>query len=51
MYTLRIVNDCIPHLQVLDCPIRLLHVDDDIIVVDKPSSIPIHPIGRFKVRF
>ncbi len=35
--------------KVLDRPIRLLHVDDDIVVVDKPSSIPVHPIGTFKV--
>ena len=36
--------------QVLDRPIRLLHIDDDVVVVDKPSSIPIHPIGTYKVR-
>ena len=37
--------------QVLDHPIRLLHVGDDVIVVDKPSSIPVHPIGKFRVSF
>ena len=42
---------CILYYQVLDHPIRLLHVDDDVITVDKPSSIPVHPIGTFKVSF
>lgn len=35
--------------QVLNEPIKLLHVDSDVVVVDKPSSIPVHPVGRFKV--
>ena len=35
--------------QVFDEPIKLLHVDSDVVVVDKPSSIPVHPVGRFKV--
>lgn len=38
-------------IQVLDRPIRLLHVDDDVVVVNKPSSIPVHPVGRFRVSF
>ena len=33
----------------LDRPIRLLHIDDDVVVVDKPSSIPVHPMGTFNV--
>ena len=36
-------------IQVLNEPIELLHVDSDVVVVDKPSSIPVHPVGRFKV--
>ena len=35
--------------QVLNEPIKLLHVDSDVVVVDKPSSIPVHPVGRFMV--
>ena len=35
--------------QVLDHPIRLLHIDNDVIVVNKPSSIPVHSVGRFRV--
>lgn len=27
--------------------IRVLHEDDDILVVDKPPSIPVHPCGQF----
>uniref|UniRef100_A0A8C5LFA0 Pseudouridylate synthase RPUSD2 n=1 Tax=Jaculus jaculus TaxID=51337 RepID=A0A8C5LFA0_JACJA len=29
-------------------PIRLLAEDKDVVVVDKPSSIPVHPCGRFR---
>lgn len=29
-------------------PIRLLAEDEDMVVVDKPSSIPVHPCGRFR---
>nr|XP_002717836.3 pseudouridylate synthase RPUSD2 [Oryctolagus cuniculus] len=29
-------------------PIRLLAENDDVVVVDKPSSIPVHPCGRFR---
>ena len=28
--------------------IRLIHVDDDLVVVDKPASIPVHPCGRYR---
>ena len=27
----------------------ILHVDDDLVVVNKPPSIPVHPSGRFRV--
>uniref|UniRef100_A0A8C9APY7 Pseudouridylate synthase RPUSD2 n=1 Tax=Prolemur simus TaxID=1328070 RepID=A0A8C9APY7_PROSS len=29
-------------------PIRLLAENKDVVVVDKPSSIPVHPCGRFR---
>jgi tRNA pseudouridine synthase 8/2,5-diamino-6-(5-phospho-D-ribitylamino)-pyrimidin-4(3H)-one deaminase len=29
-------------------PIRIVHEDEDLIVVDKPSGIPVHPTGRFR---
>ena len=35
--------------QVLDTPVEILHVDENLVVVNKPPSIPVHPIGRFRV--
>lgn len=29
-------------------PIKIVHEDDDLIVIDKPSSIPAHPTGRYR---
>lgn len=29
-------------------PIRIVHECDDLIVVDKPPSIPVHPCGRYR---
>lgn len=29
-------------------PIRILTEDDEVVVVDKPSSLPVHPCGRFR---
>ncbi|XP_037071799.1 RNA pseudouridylate synthase domain-containing protein 2-like [Pollicipes pollicipes] len=29
-------------------PVPLVHIDEDIVVVDKPSSIPVHPCGRYR---
>lgn len=29
-------------------PIKIVHEDDEIIVIDKPSGIPAHPTGRFR---
>lgn len=29
-------------------PIRILAEDDEVVVVDKPSSLPVHPCGRFR---
>lgn len=28
--------------------IDIIHLDDDIVVVNKPSSIPVHPCGRYR---
>lgn len=28
-------------------PIRVLHEDDEMIVIDKPSGVPVHPAGRY----
>ncbi|KFP83727.1 RNA pseudouridylate synthase domain-containing protein 2, partial [Acanthisitta chloris] len=29
-------------------PIRILAQDEEVVVVDKPSSLPVHPCGRFR---
>ncbi|XP_002065047.2 RNA pseudouridylate synthase domain-containing protein 2 [Drosophila willistoni] len=29
-------------------PIRIIHMDEDIVVVNKPASIPVHPCGRYR---
>ncbi|RCI12660.1 hypothetical protein L249_0557 [Ophiocordyceps polyrhachis-furcata BCC 54312] len=29
-------------------PIGVLHEDDDMIVINKPSGVPVHPAGRYK---
>jgi tRNA pseudouridine synthase 8/2,5-diamino-6-(5-phospho-D-ribitylamino)-pyrimidin-4(3H)-one deaminase len=29
-------------------PIKIIHETDEILVVNKPGSIPIHPTGRFR---
>ncbi|KAG5896708.1 hypothetical protein JTB14_014584 [Gonioctena quinquepunctata] len=33
---------------VLSNQIKLLHVDEDVVVLDKPCSIPVHPCGRYR---
>lgn len=33
---------------VLGAPIRILHQSEDLIVIDKPPSIPVHPCGRYR---
>ncbi|KAI0019274.1 pseudouridine synthase [Xylariomycetidae sp. FL0641] len=32
---------------VMDAPIQILHEDEDMIVINKPSGIPVHPAGRY----
>lgn len=29
-------------------PVGVIHEDDDMIVIDKPSGVPVHPAGRYK---
>ncbi|KAK7678627.1 hypothetical protein QCA50_018350 [Cerrena zonata] len=29
-------------------PIKIVHEDDDLVVIDKPSGIPVHPAGRYR---
>lgn len=36
-------------LPVLAAPIKIIYQDSDIVVVDKPPSIPVHPCGRFRL--
>lgn len=33
---------------VTSMPIRIVHEDNDIIAIDKPSGIPVHPTGRYR---
>ncbi|ENN77170.1 hypothetical protein YQE_06308, partial [Dendroctonus ponderosae] len=33
---------------VLSKSIRLIYVDEDIVVLDKPCSLPVHPCGRYR---
>ena len=47
-------NDFISHtvhrheLPVTDQKMKVIHEDDDWVVVDKPPSIPVHPCGRYR---
>lgn len=29
-------------------PVKIVHQDDDIVVIDKPSGVPVHPTGRYR---
>ncbi|CAH1388426.1 unnamed protein product [Nezara viridula] len=33
---------------VLAKPLRIIHLDDDLVVLDKPCSLPVHPCGRYR---
>ncbi|XP_063618004.1 pseudouridylate synthase RPUSD2-like isoform X2 [Cydia splendana] len=33
---------------VLACPLRIIHADDELLVLDKPCSLPVHPCGRYR---
>ena len=47
-------NDFISHtvhrheLPVTDQRVRVIHEDEEVVVVDKPPSIPVHPCGRYR---
>ena len=47
-------NDFISHkvhrheLPVTGQRVRVIHEDDEVVVVDKPPSIPVHPCGRYR---
>lgn len=32
---------------VSDKPVKIIYIDDDVLIVDKPSSLPVHPTGRY----
>ncbi|GAA41186.2 RNA pseudouridylate synthase domain-containing protein 2 [Clonorchis sinensis] len=34
-------------MPVLDSPIDFIHEDDDLLVINKPASIPVHPCGQY----
>ncbi|VDN01914.1 unnamed protein product [Thelazia callipaeda] len=46
-------NDSIEHIghrhehPILDCSIKIINNDNNILVVDKPASMPVHPCGRY----
>ncbi|KPM11714.1 RNA pseudouridylate synthase domain-containing protein 2-like protein [Sarcoptes scabiei] len=48
-------NDLISHrihrheFPVLAAPIPIIYCDDNILVIDKPPSIPVHPCGKFRL--
>lgn len=47
-------NDCITNsvhrheIGVLAAPLKIIHNSDDLVVVDKPPSVPVHPCGRYR---
>ena len=47
-------NEIIAHVThrhevpVTAAPIKIVHSDDDLLVIDKPASIPVHPSGRYR---
>lgn len=48
-------NDLITHrihrheLPVLAAPIPIIYSDDDLLVIDKPPSLPVHACGKFRL--
>lgn len=47
-------NDCVTNrahrheTAVIGSSIKIIHSDDDFVVIDKPPSIPVHPCGRYR---
>uniref|UniRef100_A0A336LLV6 CSON012854 protein n=1 Tax=Culicoides sonorensis TaxID=179676 RepID=A0A336LLV6_CULSO len=35
-------------IPVVDHPIQIIHLDEDVCIVNKPASIPVHPCGRYR---
>lgn len=33
---------------VVNSPIEIVHIDRDVVVINKPASIPVHPCGRYR---
>lgn len=33
---------------VVNSPIEVVHIDKDVVVINKPASIPVHPCGRYR---
>ncbi|XP_003748437.2 RNA pseudouridylate synthase domain-containing protein 2 [Galendromus occidentalis] len=34
---------------VIGCPIKIIHEDENMLVLDKPPSIPVHPCSRYRL--
>ncbi|KAL2737319.1 RNA pseudouridylate synthase domain-containing protein 2-like isoform X2 [Vespula maculifrons] len=39
---------CRHEVPVTSEPITVIHMDEDVVVVNKPASIPVHPCGRYR---
>ncbi|XP_076321396.1 pseudouridylate synthase RPUSD2-like [Tachypleus tridentatus] len=35
-------------IPVLGAPLKIIHQSDDLVVIDKPPSVPVHPCGRYR---
>ncbi|XP_013773914.1 RNA pseudouridylate synthase domain-containing protein 2-like isoform X2 [Limulus polyphemus] len=35
-------------IPVLAAPLKIIHQSDDLVIIDKPPSIPVHPCGRYR---
>lgn len=50
LHTSNIITHCV-HMHeppTIAEELRIVHEDDDILVVDKPASLPVHPTGRYR---
>ena len=43
-----IKSACRHEVPVADSRIRVIRMTEDLVVVDKPASIPVHPCGRYR---
>ena len=46
-----IKSACRHEVPVADSRIRVIRMTEDLVVVDKPASIPVHPCGRYRLIF